>query len=79
MLRVMREYFGEVGLLKVFPLLLKTIKGEKVFHHTGVRIASWPDKHNIDMDEILYAKYQHLYMGKENMDFFESLILNKGL
>ena len=79
LLKVMQKYFGEVGILKAFPMLFKILKGGEIFHNIGVRIASWPDRYDIDFDETLYAKYQHVYMGTENKDFFESIILNEGL
>jgi hypothetical protein len=79
LLKVTQKYFGEVGILKGFAMLFKILKGEEVFHPIGIRIASWPDKYDIDFDEVRYAIYEHLYMGAENKDFFEALILNEGL
>jgi pyruvate-formate lyase-activating enzyme len=79
LLKAAKMLISDWTLLKSIPFILSRSKREKLLHHIGIRIASWPDRYDIDLDETAYAIYQHLYFGKETKDFFSSMIEEEGL
>ncbi len=78
--RLVMKMAAELGGWKSFPPLAQKLFASKDFGHwIRVRIASWPDKYNVDLEEIKLGKYFHVYNRKKYVNLFEALILNEGL
>lgn len=70
----------EVGIINLFDIFIKKLKGEDPFSNLRIFIRVWPDKYRIDFEEIKRCPSSHLVGDTGRIiPFCYGLILNDGL
>lgn len=77
---LLQNVLRDVGMVRLLSLLFKMIFCKRrTIKHVHMRIASWPDRFDVDLDETAFGQFEHLYRGSEKINFLEAMIFNEGL